>query len=70
MSAPPPTPEERLQGLVHDLRTPLTVITGFAQLLERSQADGSLTEQQRADYVVRIAEAAAQLGEILDREQS
>jgi len=59
--------EERLVQLVHDLRTPLTVVTGFCELLER-QAD-KLTEEQRREYIHRVATAAAELREILDRER-
>ena len=59
--------EERLVKLVHDLRTPLTIITGFAELLERQRE--SLSEEQRADYIARIAAAARDLGSILDAER-
>jgi signal transduction histidine kinase len=51
--------------LVHDLRTPLAVVAGFAELLER-KAD-ELDDERRAEYVKRIAAAAAQMNEILDR---
>jgi signal transduction histidine kinase len=60
--------EERLVRLVHDLRTPLTVITGFCELLDR-QAD-KLTEEQRKEYLHRVSLAAAELRDILDRERS
>jgi K+-sensing histidine kinase KdpD len=59
--------EERLVRLVHDLRTPLTVITGFCELLER-QSD-KLSEEQRKEYLHRVALAAAELREILDNER-
>ena len=32
----PSDPDERLARLVHDLRTPLTIVQGFAELLDRS----------------------------------
>jgi signal transduction histidine kinase len=35
--------EARLVQLVHDLRTPLTVITGFCELLERQSAKTTCT---------------------------
>jgi signal transduction histidine kinase len=66
-SAPGGDAEERLVQLVHDLRTPLTIITGFAELLER-QGD-TLTAEQRDDYLARIAAAARDLGSILDGER-
>lgn len=59
--------EERLVRLVHDLRTPLTVITGFCELLER-QGD-KLTEEQRQEYLRRVSAAARELREILDAER-
>ena len=51
--------------LVHDLRSPLMVIDGFASLLARD--DGSLTDEQRADYAARIRAAAAEMRELIDR---
>ncbi len=55
--------EDRLRALVHDLRTPLAVVLGFAELLARDP--GSLTEVQR-DCVARIAEGAEQLRDLVD----
>ncbi len=55
--------DERLRTLVHDLRTPLAVVVGFAELLERDP--GPMTEAQR-DFVARIAEGAQQMRELLD----
>ncbi|HEY8638407.1 MAG TPA: histidine kinase dimerization/phospho-acceptor domain-containing protein [Solirubrobacteraceae bacterium] len=49
---------------MHDLRTPLAVVSGFAELLEHK--GDSLTPEQRADYVKRIAEGSRALSEILD----
>ncbi len=59
--------DERLVKLVHDIRTPLTVIAGFAELLERGI--GALTEEQRNEYIGRIAAAARELRGILDDER-
>ncbi len=56
--------DERLATLVHDLRSPLVVVEGFAGLLARD--DGSLTAEQRRDHAQRIADAAAELRERLD----
>ena len=66
MSAVEPA-EERLVRLVHDLRTPLTVITGFCELLERQK--DKLTEEQKSEYLRRVSEAAAELRDILDNER-
>jgi len=54
-----------IAALVHDLRTPLAVVAGFAELL-RARAD-TLSPEQRAEYVARIAEGARQMDEILSR---
>lgn len=60
--------DDRLVTLVHDLRTPLTVISGFAELLERGV--DTLSAEQRGEYVGRIAAAAGEMREILDAERA
>jgi signal transduction histidine kinase len=64
MSEPP----QDLTSFVHDLRTPLTIIQGFAELLQTKGE--SLTPEQRADYLSRIAVAAQDMKEILDDERA
>jgi signal transduction histidine kinase len=59
--------DERLITLVHDLRTPLTIVQGFADLLSR-RGDG-LAPEQREEYVARIAAAAGEMKSILDDER-
>ncbi len=56
--------DDRLAALVHDLRSPLVVVEGFAGVLAGD--DGRLSAEQRADYARRIAAAAAELRERLD----
>lgn len=63
-----PDANERLLKLVHDLRTPLTVVAGFAELLERG--GDRLADEQRDEYIGRIATAARELREILDDERT
>jgi signal transduction histidine kinase len=60
--------DERLVTLVHDLRTPLTIVQGFADLLARRGA--TLTDEQREEYVTRIAAAAGEMKAILDNERT
>jgi K+-sensing histidine kinase KdpD len=60
--------DERLVSIVHDLRTPLTIVQGFADLLSRRGA--SLSAEQREEYVTRIAAAAGEMKAILDDERS
>lgn len=56
--------DEALRALVHDLRSPLAIIDGFAALLAKD--DGSLTAEQRADYATRIRAAATEMRTALD----
>ena len=58
-------PSDAARQLVHDLRSPLAIIDGFAALLARD--DGALTAEQRADYADRIRHAATEMREHIDR---
>jgi signal transduction histidine kinase len=60
--------EQRLVTMVHDLRTPLTIVVGFAELLARRGED--LAAEQRQEYIARIDEAAREMRSILDRERN
>lgn len=62
-----PGPEERLSTLVHDLRTPLTIVLGFADLLRKRGEE--LDPASRAEYVERIDAAAKDLRRILDEQR-
>jgi signal transduction histidine kinase len=55
--------DDPLGRLIHDIRTPLTVVDGFAQLLER---DTTSTPGDRADYLDRIREGARDIRRLLD----
>lgn len=56
--------DDELRKLVHDLRTPLTVVEGFARMLERGE--GRLSAEDKAEFLGRILEASKQMSEILD----
>jgi signal transduction histidine kinase len=59
------TEREPVAQLIHELRTPLAVVSGFAELLQ-TRGD-ALTEQQRAEYLARIVSGTRELDEILSR---
>jgi signal transduction histidine kinase len=63
----PEDPNERLARLVHDLRTPLTIVQGFAELLDRG--GDKLDDARRTEYLGRIAQAGREMKEILDGER-
>ena len=56
--------DDRLGTLVHALRTPLTIVEGFADALARRGEQMSVEE--RAEYVERIGEAAREMRDLLD----
>jgi signal transduction histidine kinase len=59
---------DALRALVHDLRTPLTIVQGFSDLLVRR--GGELEPEQRDEYAQRIADAARELRDLIDRAAS
>jgi signal transduction histidine kinase len=56
-------PDEQRRRLRHDLRTPLTIVAGFAEVLA---ADRPVSDAQRREYAARIQAAAADIREMLD----
>ena len=62
MSAGSPEADRR-QRLRHDLRSPLTIITGFAELLA---SDHEIAEDTRREYAARIHDAGIELRTLLD----
>ena len=54
--------DETLRKLRHDLRSPLVVITGFAQLLS---GDREVTDDERRDYAERILRASAEMEQLM-----
>jgi signal transduction histidine kinase len=52
-----------LSRLRHDLRTPLTVVIGFAEILAGGRP---LTDEDRRDYAERVLSAAIEIREMID----
>lgn len=55
------SPEETLSSLAHDLKTPLSMIVGYSELL-RARDD----EEIRREAPIRIQEAAERLSSAID----
>jgi signal transduction histidine kinase len=58
-----PGGDDARRRLRHDLRTPLTIVVGFAEVLA---ADKPITDAARRDYASRIQAAAEELRAMLD----
>jgi signal transduction histidine kinase len=52
-----------LRDLRHDLRSPLAVIVGFADVIANR---ATLGDDERRDYAARIGEAAGEIRDLLD----
>jgi signal transduction histidine kinase len=57
-----PAPDA-LNRLQHDLRTPLTVVIGFAEILA---GDRELRDADRRDYAQRVLDAGIEIRELID----
>ncbi len=55
--------DQTLRKLRHDLRSPLVVIAGFAQLLS---GDREIPDTDRRDYADRILRASQDLERLMD----
>ncbi len=66
MPVSPVAEPEGPNRLRHDLRTPLTVVIGFAELLA---SDRELTDDQRRDYATRVLNAGVEMRELIDAAQ-
>jgi signal transduction histidine kinase len=55
--------DEELRRLRHDVRTPLTIVTGFAEVLA---GDRAISDADRQDYARRILAAGQEIRGMLD----
>jgi signal transduction histidine kinase len=54
---------ETRRRLRHDLRTPLTIVAGFAEVLA---ADRPISDKDRQEFAKRIQDAASEIRRMLD----
>jgi signal transduction histidine kinase len=54
---------ETRRRLRHDLRTPLTIVAGFAEVLA---ADRVIADADRRDFAMRIQDAATEIRTLID----
>jgi signal transduction histidine kinase len=59
-----PAEADTVGRLVHALRTPLTIVEGFADALAARGEE--MRPEERAEYVERIGEAAREMRDLLD----
>jgi signal transduction histidine kinase len=55
--------EEERRRLRHDMNTPLTIVSGFSEVLA---ADKPISDEARRDYAARINAAAEELRGMID----
>jgi signal transduction histidine kinase len=55
--------DDERRRLRHDIRTPLTIVTGFAEVLAGEKL---VSEDDRRDYARRILEAGHEIRAMLD----
>jgi signal transduction histidine kinase len=58
-----PLGREELRRLRHDLRTPLTIVSGFAELMA---GDRPMSDANRRDYAQRILAAAHEIRGLIE----
>jgi signal transduction histidine kinase len=64
MSSDSDDPDEARRRLRHDLRTPLTIVSGFAEVLA---GDREISDSDRREYATRIKTAAEEIRALIDR---
>jgi signal transduction histidine kinase len=55
--------DDGFSRLRHDLRTPLTVVIGFAEILAGNRP---LSDDDRRDYAERVLNAAVEIRDMID----
>jgi two-component system phosphate regulon sensor histidine kinase PhoR len=55
--------DDERRRIRHDLRTPLTIVSGFAEVLA---GDKAISDADRREYATRIHAAAIEIRELVD----
>jgi signal transduction histidine kinase len=55
--------EEARRRLLHDLRTPLTIVAGFAEVLATERP---ISDSERREFAQRIQQAANEIRDLID----
>ena len=58
-----PDRPDGIAKLRHDLRTPLTVVIGFAEILS---GERPITDDERREYAQRVLSAGIEMRELID----
>ena len=56
-------PDDERRRFRHDIRTPLTIVTGFAEVLA---GDRPVSDEDRRDYARRILDAGREIQAMVD----
>ena len=56
-------PDDERRRFRHDIRTPLTIVTGFAEILA---GDRPVSDDDRRDYARRILDAGREIQAMVD----
>ena len=60
------SPEQKLNTLINELRTPVEIIRGFASVIRMEIKSGGLKPAKLLNEIDTIAEAADKIKELLD----
>ena len=55
--------EQARRRLLHDLRTPMTIVAGFAEVLAGERA---MSDSERREFATRIQQAAEEIRVLID----